>query len=413
MRWSRARISGDRTMIAFGGNGPLHATRVARRAGVSRIVIPRDPGVGSAVGFLHAPVSFEIVRSRYATLARRSTAGPQRALRGTICARGDRRSCARAMPDAPLVDHAAARLHALSRAGPRDRNPAADRRDLTAADIDGADSGGFRGGVRPPVQPPRPRHARSRFSTGPVSVSTASAPTPLAIRRHRPTRGRQPVGHETRVIACDLRRGRAGFRPTSTTATFLAPGDTLEGPALIVEPQTTTLAQRRLHRHDRRGRQHCDDPRRWRGMSPSSETRLQVMWSRLAVGGRGTGTGAHARGLQPHRARMRRHLGRHLRPTGPHAGAGRHRHAGAHQHHGGGGQNALARFDAATMAPGDIYLTNDPWIASGHLNDFLLMMPVFHGRDVIGYHRLHLAPDRPRRAAVWGPKAPTSTTRAS
>jgi N-methylhydantoinase B len=32
-----------------------------------------------------------------------------------------------------------------------------------------------------------------------------------------------------------------------------------------------------------------------------------------------------------------------------------------------------------TMAPGDIYLTNDPWIASGHLNDFLLMMPVFHG----------------------------------
>ncbi|MCV6586363.1 MAG: hydantoinase/oxoprolinase family protein, partial [Marinibacterium sp.] len=57
-----------RTMIAFGGNGPLHATRVARRAGVRRILIPRDPGVGSAVGFLHAPVSFEIVRSRYATL---------------------------------------------------------------------------------------------------------------------------------------------------------------------------------------------------------------------------------------------------------------------------------------------------------------------------------------------------------
>ncbi len=42
---------GRRTMIAFGGNGPLHATRVARRSGVSRILIPRDPGVGSAVGF--------------------------------------------------------------------------------------------------------------------------------------------------------------------------------------------------------------------------------------------------------------------------------------------------------------------------------------------------------------------------
>lgn len=57
-----------RTMIAFGGNGPLHATRVARRAGIKRILVPNDPGVGSAVGFLYAPVSFEIVRSRYATL---------------------------------------------------------------------------------------------------------------------------------------------------------------------------------------------------------------------------------------------------------------------------------------------------------------------------------------------------------
>ncbi len=59
---------GARLMIAFGGNGPLHATRVARRAQVDRILVPRDPGVGSAVGFLFAPVSFEIIRSRYCTL---------------------------------------------------------------------------------------------------------------------------------------------------------------------------------------------------------------------------------------------------------------------------------------------------------------------------------------------------------
>lgn len=58
----------NRTMIAFGGNGPLHATRVARRCGVNRIVVPTEPGVGSAVGFLHAPVSFEIVKSQYSTL---------------------------------------------------------------------------------------------------------------------------------------------------------------------------------------------------------------------------------------------------------------------------------------------------------------------------------------------------------
>ncbi len=44
-----------------------------------------------------------------------------------------------------------------------------------------------------------------------------------------------------------------------------------------------------------------------------------------------------------------------------------------------------ARFELQDMKPGDIYLTNDPWIASGHLNDFLLMMPVFHQDQVVGF----------------------------
>ncbi len=59
---------GERTMIAFGGNGPLHACRVARSAGVRRVLVPPNPGIGSAVGFLFAPVSFEIVQSRYSLL---------------------------------------------------------------------------------------------------------------------------------------------------------------------------------------------------------------------------------------------------------------------------------------------------------------------------------------------------------
>ncbi len=42
-------------------------------------------------------------------------------------------------------------------------------------------------------------------------------------------------------------------------------------------------------------------------------------------------------------------------------------------------------FPVAEMKPGDIYMTNDPWLASGHLNDFLLMMPVFHAGRVVGF----------------------------
>ena len=59
----------QRTMIAFGGAAPLHAVRVADKLGIDRIIVPRDAGVGSAIGFLSAPVAFEVVRSRYLRLA--------------------------------------------------------------------------------------------------------------------------------------------------------------------------------------------------------------------------------------------------------------------------------------------------------------------------------------------------------
>ncbi|MEL7466197.1 MAG: hydantoinase B/oxoprolinase family protein [Pseudomonadota bacterium] len=47
-------------------------------------------------------------------------------------------------------------------------------------------------------------------------------------------------------------------------------------------------------------------------------------------------------------------------------------------------KSLLARFPLAEMAEGDVYLTNDPWLASGHLNDFLLMAPAFRNGEVVG-----------------------------
>ena len=55
----------DRTLIAFGGAAPLHAARLAEKLGLQRIIIPSGAGVGSAIGFLRAPVAYEVVRSRY------------------------------------------------------------------------------------------------------------------------------------------------------------------------------------------------------------------------------------------------------------------------------------------------------------------------------------------------------------
>ncbi len=60
---------GQRAMITLGGNGPLHATRVAEKAGIAHVIVPPNPSVGSAVGFLSAPISFEVVRSFHTLLA--------------------------------------------------------------------------------------------------------------------------------------------------------------------------------------------------------------------------------------------------------------------------------------------------------------------------------------------------------
>lgn len=51
----------DFTLFAFGGNGPLHVSLVARELGVSRVVVPPVPAVFSALGMLMADVRYDLV----------------------------------------------------------------------------------------------------------------------------------------------------------------------------------------------------------------------------------------------------------------------------------------------------------------------------------------------------------------
>ena len=59
----------SRTLIAFGGAAPIHAANIAEKLELDAVLVPPAAGVGSAVGFLAAPVSYEVVRSRYLRLS--------------------------------------------------------------------------------------------------------------------------------------------------------------------------------------------------------------------------------------------------------------------------------------------------------------------------------------------------------
>ncbi len=64
----RGKVIGRHGMIAFGGSAPLHAARLAEKLGIDKVIVPAGAGVGSAIGFLRAPLAYEVVRSRRMTL---------------------------------------------------------------------------------------------------------------------------------------------------------------------------------------------------------------------------------------------------------------------------------------------------------------------------------------------------------
>ncbi len=219
-----------RLMIAFGGNGPLHATRVARRAQVDRILIPRDPGVGSAVGFLFAPVSFEIVRSRYDTLTTLDLKGLNAFFDGMI---DEAQSEVRAgVPDGPLTRRRVGfmRYHGQG----HEIEVALPDRALTEADI-------------PALRNAFEEEYSRQFSRAVPGMTieilnwaVEVSSQPSALRRVSDTKTEQTAeAMGARRIMCDV---SGDWREAAVyNRDGLRPGDRLSGPALIIEPQTTTF----------------------------------------------------------------------------------------------------------------------------------------------------------------------------
>ncbi len=59
----------DFAIVAFGGAGPVHAGELARELGVPRVIVPRYPGLTSAMGLLMSDVKHDYGRSKLAPLA--------------------------------------------------------------------------------------------------------------------------------------------------------------------------------------------------------------------------------------------------------------------------------------------------------------------------------------------------------
>ena len=221
--------TGGRTMIAYGGAAPLHACRLAAKLKIDRIVVPRGAAVGAALGFLLAPVSFEVVRSRYMTLAGLEGA----AIQGLLAQM--RREAAAVVTGAtsePLDETCRAYMRYVGQGFE------------IAVDVPALDgSGDVRTGFAAAFEDAY-RALYGRTIPG-GEVEILSWTLALATRRLKPHRTPQPARKrearpDCRVSLFDASQGTpieaALYRRES-----LAPGDWYAGPALIVESQTTTV----------------------------------------------------------------------------------------------------------------------------------------------------------------------------
>ncbi|MEO0820731.1 MAG: hydantoinase/oxoprolinase family protein [Pseudomonadota bacterium] len=229
----RGATLGDHTLIAFGGAAPLHAARVAEKLGLPRVLIPADAGVGSAVGFLRAPVAYETIRSRYMRLDAFDLAAANALLAAMTAETADlARGAGGALEErrAAFMRYAG-QGHEISVALPARALTGADTEDLRRR---------FEAEYRRLFERHIPDAAIEILSWSVAIGAPVPAPEPLAPVA--PAAAPAPVG--TRAVFDTAERAWRDLPVYDRAA--LAPGARLPGPALVVEDATSTLITARF-----------------------------------------------------------------------------------------------------------------------------------------------------------------------
>jgi N-methylhydantoinase A len=227
----RGRELSNRIMIAFGGAAPIHAARLAEKLDISTVIVPAGAGVGSAFGFLLAPIAYEVVRTRYSHLdADCDFAGLNRLRAGM---RAEAEAVVRlGAPAAPLTEGWTANMryrgqgHELTvtiPAGELDESSAAELERLFIADYE------QQFGRRIPGLDVEILSWSLRLAT--VGARIEVCPPGPADHPARPADHVQVIDPTTGGLERIALHNRSE----------LTPGSTIAGPALIVEDETTTM----------------------------------------------------------------------------------------------------------------------------------------------------------------------------
>ncbi len=377
------------SMVAFGGAAPLHAGRLIDKLGIDEVMVPVGAGVGSAIGFLLAPFSYEATRSFYTT-SDDFDAGGVRAVLDELTAEAEA-FVRMGTSDAVTVEREVLMRYRGQGWEIPVTLPLGEFDEMAAQElvnafvkayeaffgraIDGLTIEAVSWSVQVSVERDAPR---------PVQPIEAGEPLAAAGTRlvHDPTAG-------GKVPAALFERGA------------LSAGDTVTGPALITEAQTTTVIgvgqlavvqedlTLRIARPDRSSHGTGAASRAGRQVgapaTASREVPMQIMWNRLisvveeqaltlvrtAFSTSVREAGDLSAGVFDRSGRM---IAQAVTGTPGHVNT----MAAAVGHY-------INDIGPESIRPGDVYLTNDPWKGTGHLHDITVATPVFAGDRLIGF----------------------------
>ena len=370
------------TMVAFGGAGPLHACNLAEKLGIDTIAIPSLPGVGSALGFLAMPASCELSQSRYMTLGNFDKAIAEDVLTQLTMQAKD--IVVRAMPDAPVEIRRSALMRYTGQGHDIEvelPNSLLEHFCIESLRQSYADSYKEHYGR----ELPGGEIEILTFTVHVKSIIDVSDSLHDSIDDQSDASPSEPDEIKTTI---ETRHVSAVDTPVYSRER-LTLGSQVPGPALIVESQTTTVVSEcfdaRVDTHgnlllERNRRRKCDNDKN----NDTNSVLLDTAWDRLqSIVDEQAGvlmrtafspivreSGDLSVGIFDVDGEM---LTQAITGTPGHVNTMASACVKFFEH-----------FPIESMQAGDIYLTNDPWEGSGHLNDFVLLKPCFFQGKVIG-----------------------------
>ncbi len=377
-------------MVGFGGAGPAHAAGVARVLGVAEVIIPPASGAASALGFLAAPLSFELVRSHPVRFSGEFDADAVNGVLAELEAEG-RRRLAEAGVDAAAVT--------VERSA--DMRLTGQMHEIAVPLPAGAIDAGSLEAIRTAFAEVYTARYTSLYGGAEIEAIN------FRVRCLGPTPTLSLAGATGGGDAAAKRKGtrQARFADGVVEAVVydryaLVPGDRIEGPAIIEERESTTIVPPGdIVR--------VDDTLNLRiaiGVAapvqalvtaemtlPQAIARieadpiaLEIMWSRLVTVVEEMWLTVCRTAFSLVISEAQDFACELLDPDGETLAHSPRAMPVFNLTLPRAVKALLAEYPAETLQPGDVLITNDPWLCAGHLFDIAVVTPVFHDGRLVG-----------------------------